>query len=135
MKYFKYTVILFVGAVALTIINTSATQKYHYANIKIPSFKGSWISPDHIKGTSSYQYVQKTGCVDDLTADGRVIIAKTYKKTGGGTPSSSWIEVPYSDATWGSQNALAGHTYALWLQSNKSLPTTASFAGSWTVDK
>lgn len=135
MKYLKCSILIFVVALICSSFGVGASQIYHYANITIPRFKGTWVSPEHIKQTSSYQYAKKTGCVDDVSGDGRVIIGKTYKKTGSGPANSSWKEVTYSGVNWGTENNYIYDTYSLWLQSNKSLATTASFTGSWTVDQ
>ncbi|MDO5002746.1 MAG: hypothetical protein Q4E39_00760 [bacterium] len=129
MKYLKYTMALFVCAFALTSIGVSASQ-YTISNITIPAIKGTWISPQKDKSTSSIQRVKKTRCTDNVSGDGRVIIGRTYSMLA---PSgfSSWIEVPYSYNNWGSENSYMG-SFKLNLQSNKNLPTAATFSGVWS---
>lgn len=128
MKYLKATLAVFVCAMTFAAFGASA-QTYNITGITIPAFKGSWISSQVDKSSTSVQQVKKTSCTDNLTGDGRVIIGRTYAML---SPAgySSWIEVPYSYSNWGSENN-GVNSYKLWLQSNKNLPTTATFSGSW----
>ncbi len=128
MKYLKYTVALFIFALMLSTLGVNAKQ-YNIDNITIPVFSGIWNSGQKEKETFGPQQIKKISCTDSLTGDGRVILARTYSYYDP-VGYSSWIEVPYSYASWGASNQNAG-AYRLELKSNKSLPTTAKFNGVW----
>lgn len=129
MKYIKCTLILFLCAISIATLGVKA-KEYVISNITIPSLKGTWISGQKDKTSNSIQQIKKTKCVDNVSGDGRVILARTYSMLD---PAgySTWIEVPYSYANWGGETDHIG-SFKLSLQSNKLLPTTATFSGSWT---
>lgn len=130
MKYIKYSVLL--SACAFILSSFGVNAKSLSINVTIPWFSGSVLAADYIdKDSSGIQQVKKTSCTDNVSGDGRVILAQTYSYYNpAGT--SSWIEVPYSYNNWGSENSFIGQ-FRLMLKSNKSLPTTASFSGTWKV--
>lgn len=132
MKYIKYSVLLFVCAVLLSSVGVNAQSVS--INVTIPWFSNSVLAADHVDKDESgpVQQVKKISCVDNVSGDGRVILAQTYSYYDP-AGASSWIEVPYSYANWGTQNNFAGQ-FRLMLKSNKSLPTTASFSGTWKVE-
>ena len=100
-------------------------------NITIKSFKGIWTSSNtYEKKTTSEQRIQKTTCYDNLTGDGRVILGRGNANSANIT--SSWVEVPYSLKSMGSKSQNIAY-WSLQLQSNKNLPTTATFYGVWST--
>lgn len=132
MKYLKITVTIFVLTTIFAIYNANAAV-LGLANIKIPAFSAIYTSSEHAKDTNNQQYIKKIDCTDNISGDGRVILARTYSPYAG-VGYSSWIETPKgSNATWGSQNTtIAG--YKIQLKSNKSLPTAATFYGTWNLN-
>lgn len=134
MKYLKFTSLLFVVAVVFATCNVNATQQYSYANIEIPAFNGFWISPEHIKKTTSNQYARKTSCIEKGTGVAQPAAAQTMKKTSGGG-ASNWSRLGTSNTLLsGGYNTLAGHTYALHIKVDKWVLIPASFSGGWTID-
>ncbi len=130
MKYIKYSVLLFVCALVLSVFGVNA--KNVAVNVTIPIFSQSILAKDHIsKEESGIQQIKKESCVDNVSGDGRVVLAQTYSYYDP-VGSSGWIEVPYSYANWGNKNSWIGQ-FRLTLKSNKSLPTTASFSGTWKI--
>lgn len=130
MKYIKYSVVLFVCALVLSAFGVDAQSVA--INATIPWFSNSVLVKDHVdKEEIGIQQVKKTSCTDNVSGDGRVILAETYSYFD---PAgvSGWIEVPYSYNNWGDKNSFTGQ-FRLMLKSNKSLPTTASFSGSWKL--
>lgn len=102
-------------------------------DITIPIFSREWISGIATKQNWSVQSVMKTRCTDDVSGDGRSILARTYAMYGGAN-YSPWIKVPQgSYANWGNNNADL-RDYRLNLMSEKSLITTASFYGVWNLN-
>ncbi|MBO5138095.1 MAG: hypothetical protein J6B89_00435 [Bacilli bacterium] len=132
MKYLKITMTIFVLTTVFAIYNANAAT-VGLANIKIPTFSTIYMSTEHQKDTENQQYIKKIDCTDNLSGDGRVILARTYSPYAG-VGYSSWIEAPKgSNATWGNENkTVAG--YKIQLKSNKSLPTAATFYGTWTLN-
>lgn len=130
MKYLKYSVLLFVCALVLSVFGVNA--KNVAVNVTIPIFSQSILAKDHVnKEESGIQQIKKESCVDNVSGDGRVVLAQTYSYYDPVGPSG-WIEVPYSYANWGNKNSSTGQ-FRLILKSNKSLPTTASFSGTWKI--
>lgn len=130
MKYIKYSILLFVCAVVLSAFGVNA--KNVAVNVTIPIFSQSILAKDHIsKDEYGIQQIKKESCVDNVSGDGRVVLAQTYSYYDPVGPSG-WIEVPYSYANWGNKNSSTGQ-FRLILKSNKSLPTTASFSGTWKI--
>lgn len=130
MKYIKYSVLLFVCALVLSVFGVNA--KNVAVNVTIPIFSQSILAKDHIsKEESGIQQIKKESCVDNVSGDGRVVLTQTYSYYDP-VGSSGWIEVPYSYANWGNKNSWIGQ-FRLTLKSNKSLPTTASFSGTWKI--
>lgn len=132
MKYLKITMIIFILATIFSLYNASAAV-INFADITIPVFSGRYMSSERQKDNNNQQYMKKIDCTDDISGDGRAIIARTYSPYSN-IGYSSWIELPKnSNVTWGNENkTISG--YKLQLQSQKSLPTTASFYGTWTLN-
>ena len=132
MKYLKYSFSVMLIAVSMAMFNVNAeTFVYKIVDIKIPVFSKAWTSRGQYKETNSLQYIKKTKCTDDLSGDGRVILA-AVKNTSTNTNSGVVEAKPnIKVAIPNSQNV---RTNVLYLQSSKSLPTTATFSGEWTVD-
>ena len=130
MKYLKYSVLLFVCALVLSVFGVNA--KNVAVNVTIPIFSQSILAKDHVnKEESGIQQIKKESCVENVSGDGRVVLAQTYSYYDP-VRSSGWIEVPYSYVNWGSENSWTGQ-FRLMLKSKKSLPTTASFSGTWKI--
>lgn len=130
MKYIKYSVLLFVCALVLSVFGVDA--KSVSIEITIPILGQSKLAKERVeKKEYGIQQIKKEKCVDNVSGDGRVVLAKTYSHYDP-AGSSSWIEVPYSYANWGNENSFIGQ-FSLRLKSNKSLPTTASFSGTWKI--
>lgn len=132
MKYLKYSFSVMLIAVSMAMFNVNVESfVYKIVDIKIPALSKSWTSRWQYKETNSLQYIKKTKCTDDLSGDGRVILV-AVKNTSTNTNSDVVEANPnIKVAIPNSQNV---RTNVLYLQSNKSLPTTAIFSGEWTVD-
>ncbi|MBS7020855.1 MAG: hypothetical protein KH135_03160 [Firmicutes bacterium] len=132
MKYLKYTCIAFIASLALSCAGVNALVVGLY-NVQIPILGNIWTSGIETKQNWGIQEVMKTDATDNVSGDGRVILARTYEMTGGGN-YSSWITVPKGSwANWGNYNADKDQ-YRLQLKSQKNLITTASFYGNWSIN-
>lgn len=135
MKYLKITMSLFAVALVFSIFNAQA-QVVYLEDITIPIFSGVVTAKSAAKTGFNTQYIKKTKCTDDISGDGRVINAGLHLTTGNGNPNNdpSWVEAkPNQNVAFNSKSTQAGG-WELYLASNKSLVTTASFWGQWTVD-
>lgn len=132
MKYLKVTFLAFVVAFGFSVVNANA-RTLVLQDVTIPSFSGIYSTNEHVKGNENLQYIQKTGCTDDLTGDGRVILSKVHG-TLTGMNDSNWVEAkPNQNISYGSNSRTVGN-WKVYLKSNKSLATTASFWGVWTIE-
>ena len=133
MKYLKGSLAIFAIAFVFSVINVNAKQTLTLKDITIPIFSGTYLSTQANKDIDNLQYIKKTSCVDNLSGDGRVILAKADGMLTG-MKDSAWVEAkPNTNVSFGSNSKTIG----LWrvdLKSNKSLPTTATFNGVWTID-
>lgn len=133
MKYLKVALALFAVTFVFSIINVNAKQTLGFSGIKIPAFKGDYLSSQRDKGDFSLQYIMKTACTDDLTGDGRVINAKAHGMLSGMSDSDVVETKPNVNVSFGSKSAEIG-LWRVHLESKKSLPTTATFFGIWTIE-
>lgn len=132
MKYLKIAFALFVVTFVFSLVNVKA-QVVSLAGITIPSFKGTYMSSQRTKNYDNLQYIKKTSCIDDVSGDGRVIDARTHGMLAG-MNDSAWVEAkPNTNVSFGSNSETIG-IWKLYLQSRKSLITTATFSGQWTID-
>ncbi len=132
MKYLKSTLVLFIATFVFALVNVKA-QVVSVAGITIPAFKGTYMSSQRTKSVDNLQYIKKTSCIDDLSGDGRVVDARTHGMLAGMT-DSPWVEAkPNTKVSFGTNSETIG-IWKLYLQSRKSLPTTATFSGQWTID-
>ncbi|MDD3341768.1 MAG: hypothetical protein PHN72_06250 [Bacilli bacterium] len=135
MKYLKVTLGLFAVALCVSLFNVQAQVK-KMVDITIPIFSREYMTKGY-KSTYSYQYIKKTKCQDDVSGDGRTIIAGLHETTGSANPNydpARVIAAPNQDVQFDNNSKRMG-SWNLYLNSQKSLPTTASFWGTWTIDK
>lgn len=133
MKYLKYSLGIFAFAITLSTLGVNA-DTVNIVNVKIPILSRAYTNAQ-IKETNSTQYIKKTSCTDDLTGDGRVIIAavKNYSHLNTQYENSTPVEAsPNTNVAMPKSNKSGNVT--LFLQSKKNLPTTATFNGIWTID-
>ncbi len=132
MKYLKITLSVFIATFIFAVYNAAA-QTLTLINVTIPALKGTYMTSQQDKYNTNTQYIEKTECTDDLTGDGRAIIAKVHGMFAG-MVDSSWVNTPKNqNVSFGSNSQSIGG-WKLYLQSNKNLITTASFWGIWTID-
>lgn len=135
MKYLKITMALLMASVVLTVVNTQA-QAVQLTDVTIPAFSGTTIAKKAGKNGFNTQYIKKTKCTDDLSGDGRVIKAGLHETTGNANPNydPAWvIASPNTNVAFDYRSQETG-SWNLYLASQKSLITTASFWGTWTID-
>lgn len=134
MKYLKATLALFIVTFMFAVMNANAnTQKVTLTDITIPILKGTYVSSQEDKEFTNTQYIKKTKCKDDVSGDGRVILARV-KAMFSNVDGSEWVEAkPKKNIAFDDESKKIGG-WKLWLQSNKNLLTTASFWGEWTVN-
>lgn len=132
MKYLKTTLVLFIATFVFALVNVEA-RVVHIAGITIPVFKGTYMSSQQNKSVDNLQYIKKISCIDNLSGDGRAIDARAHGMLAGMT-DSPWVEAkPNQKVSFGANSKTIG-IWKLYLQSRKSLPTTATFSGEWTID-
>jgi hypothetical protein len=131
MKYLKSTLILFMATFIFAAYNVSA-QTVTLNDVTILSFRGTTLASKSFKSGQNVQKIRKTSCTDDLSGDGRVVLAGLHATTAGAN-DPSWVTVGYSNTSFNNNSKSMG-SWNLNLQSNKNLPTTASFWGVWTVN-
>lgn len=135
MKYLKITLTVFLIAFLFSAVSVTASYVVNITNVKIPAFKGNYISGQKEKSDTGLQYIKKTKCTDDLTGDGLVILARTMGMLSGTYSETDFVEaLPNTDVSLGVKSKTV-QGYKLILQSNKKLVTTATFSGKWTLDK
>ena len=130
MKYLKITVLLFAVATLLSALGVNA-QTTALIDVTIPVFKGTYYSNQADKLTLGYQKIMKTDAKDDLTGDGRAISGRIMKLTVSGG-FSDWKQLPKNVLVQYDQFKEYG-IFEIALQSDKSLPMTASFWGIWDL--
>ena len=130
MKYLKITLTIFIIAFVLGVVNASARTTVHIMDVTIPIFGGSWLSSNYEKETWNVQSVLKDECTDDISGDGRAIMAKAHA-TWNENQSSAWIETVKKSYVNFDNNTARPGSWKLYLKSKKSLPTTASYWGAW----
>ena len=129
MKYLKTTLVLFIATFVFALGNVEA-RVVHIAGITIPVFKGTYMSSQQNKSVDNLQYIKKTSCTDNLSG---AIDARAHGMLAGMT-DSPWVEAkPNQKVSFGANSKTIG-IWKLYLQSRKSLPTTATFSGEWTID-
>lgn len=134
MKYLKVTVSLFVVALVLSMTGVQA-QVVQLIDITIPTLSGNYMKKAEKFGFNT-QYIKKTKCTDDFSGDGRAILAGLHQTTGNGNLDGdpAWVTATENvKVSFDAKSKNAG-SWNLYLKSNKSLLTTASFWGEWTVD-
>lgn len=134
MKYLKITLGVFVIAMVLSVTGVQA-QVVKLVDITIPTLSKTYIKKAAKTGFNT-QYIKKTKCNDDVSGDGRAILAGLHETTGNGHPDGdpAWVTATLNNKiSFGVRSQNAG-SWNLYLKSNKSLLTTASFWGEWTVD-
>lgn len=132
MKYLKVTSVFFIVAFIFALVNVKA-QVITVAGVTIPIFKGTYMSSQRTKSIDNLQYIKKVSCRDDFSGDGRVIDARVHGMLAG-MGDSSWVEAKSNTkVSFGSKSETIG-IWKLYLQSRKSLPTTATFSGEWTIE-
>ena len=132
MKYWKITLTAFIATFIFAVYNANA-QTLSLVDITIPSFKGTYMTSQQDKWDTNTQYIKKTECTDDLSGDGRAILAKVHGMFAG-MSDSSWVTATKNqNVSFGSNSQTIGG-WKLYLQSNKNLITTASFWGVWTIN-
>lgn len=132
MKYLKGTLLVLAVAFLCKGFGVSALT-YKIQNITIPSFSGVWYSPSREKWETNYQYVKKTSCSDNLTGDGRAISGKLHGQYSG-MEDTSYVSLPLnSNVNMGYWSQQQG-AWKLYLRSDKSLVTTATLSGVWTIE-
>ncbi|MCI8547501.1 MAG: hypothetical protein HFJ38_01290 [Bacilli bacterium] len=130
-KYLKITLTIFIVAFLLGTVNAHAKAEISIMDVTIPVFEGSWISGNYEKDTWTVQSVKKQDCIDNISGDGRVILAKAHA-TWNENSSSNWTEtVKNAYVNFNGGDTANPGSWRLYLKSNKFLPTTASFWGSW----
>ena len=132
MKYLKTTLVLFIATFVFAIVNVKA-QVIGIVGITIPSFKGTYMSSQRDKSYDNLQYIKKASCRDDFSGDGRVIDARAHGLLAG-MKDSPWVEAKSNQKVSFGANSKTIGLWRLYLQSRKSLPTTATFSGEWTID-
>ena len=134
MKYLKVTMCLFIMALLVSATGIQA-QVVSLVDITIPSLSKTYTKKA-AKTNFNVQYIKKTKCKDDLSGDGRVILAGLHETTGNGHPNGdpAWVTTEDNKkVSFGTKSQEAG-SWNLYLKSKKSLLTTTSFWGEWTVD-
>lgn len=132
MKYLKITVSLFAVTLVLSLVGVSA-ETYNINNIKIPIFSGVYTTAEKAKMNFNNQYVKKTKAVDDWSGDGRAISAKVHGKLTG-MYDTAWTSIPQNKNVMLDNNSTVPGSWELKLRSDKSLASTATFSGVWTIE-
>ena len=134
MKYLKGTLFLFVVTLCLSMAGVSARQYTQLINIKIPIWKGEFVSKQVDKGDdwSMTQKVKKTAISDDLSGDGRAIEGKIQGMFHG-MITTGWKNLPQgSNVDFGSGTETQGG-WKLHLKSAKSFITPATGSFNWDL--
>ena len=131
MKYLKWSFLGFVVVCVFVGINANA-HPISYGGITIPAFKGNYISGQQEKYTLGHHRFTKLNCTDNVSGDGRVVLGRILQLTGNGEPSSWEVVPPNEWYVYNNYNTGMG-IYKLNLQSNKWLPTAATFWGQWDL--
>ena len=133
MKYLKVTLGLFIVTMIAASINIQAEVK-QLVDVTIPVFTIEYMTKG-TKSTDAYQYIKKTQCTDDISGDGRAITAGLHETTGSGNPNydPARVLVGYSNVSFDNNSRYMG-SWNLYLRSQKTFPTTASFYGTWTLN-
>lgn len=132
MKYLKGTLVLFVATFLFAVVGAKAST-LTVVGATIPRFSSSYISPQREKFIDTRQYVTKESCIDDWDGSGRVILAKLQGMYSGNV-DTAWVEAkPKTRVAFNSNSEVIG-AWRLWLKSQKSLPSTATYNGTWDYE-
>lgn len=135
MKYLKITLGLFAISTILLLCDAQASDIHTLKDIKIKILSGHTIIKEAKLGFNE-QFVKKTGCIDDISKDGRAIEAGLHLTTDSANPNGdpAWKEVPQGKKVGYGTNSQKPGSWNLYLRSKKSFLTTATFNGEWYID-
>lgn len=134
MKYLKVTMALFAVTLCLSLVGVSAREYTQLVDIKIPAFRGAFVSKQVDKGAdwSMTQKVKKTKIKDDWSGDGRAVQGKIQGLLQG-MVTTDWKELPQGkNIDFGSDTKTQGG-WKLHIRSIKSLASTATGSFNWDL--
>ena len=133
MKYLKITVLAFFITLVLSSVGVNATM-YTISELKIPIASGLATSGQVTKYDSGgYHMLRKFECKDNITGDQWAIMGYIRDLVGGGNVSVRKELVKGQNVVFDSYTTGAGTFYTAYF-SKKTLPTTATYWGYWTID-
>ena len=133
MKYLKITVLAFFVTLVLSSVGVNATM-YTITELKIPINNGLATSNQVVKyDAGGYHMLNKFDCKDNISGDPRPIIGYIRALVGGGNVSVRKELPKGTNVVFDSYTPDSGTFYTVYY-SKKTLPTSATYWGFWTVD-
>ncbi len=133
MKYLKITVLAFFVTLVLSSVGVNATM-YTITELKIPINNGLATSNQVVKyDAGGYHMLNKFDCKDNISGDPRAIIGYIRALVGGGNVSVRKELPKGTNVVFDSYTPDSGTFYTVYY-SKKTLPTSATYWGFWTVD-
>lgn len=133
MKNIKTILALFIVSTVLGIAGVNAAGEHlNLVGIHLSSFSGVYnIGTAYNKTVNSFQYIQTTGTVDNVTGGDRNISAQVTS----GSNSSSWtITTRGTTGTWTESFTKNPGAFSLNLKATKSTLASVTYTGTWYLD-
>lgn len=131
MKYLKYSFVIMIGCIALTMISGYAKDLgfASIVNVKI-DFLGSYKTSLHSKETNSPQYAQKLSCNGTVLGLDTDVLARADRYS---VKEGVWTKITSSNTELKGDTQVADSKYVLYLKSSGTVES-CYFVGNWTYN-
>lgn len=136
MKYIKYTIFIFIAAIAFTCFDTSAYQQwYNYAAIEIPAFNNYWQTiTTKSKDNYGNQLMYETGATEAGTGITQPIAATVLRTTAPVRLYDQYTRLYVGQNVNLTDSSTVG-SYHLRIKVDKWVLLPTYFSGTWIVDQ